>query len=536
MRHDRVYVFGQAKSHCVLSTLLDMQRTIAKTGPRRSPDASTSSTDAMSPVPPPPLDPLPPALDFPAVARARARASSREFGMNVVTTMRGMRGDDADERPFLRVQPEDFARPSVAVDVVVLHRRSAASSASCSMQRDEHAVQGHVGAPGRLLRVGPSRDGSRRGSRRRRRRELARGDGPPRRPGLPRSARRVRQIGPRSAHARRERRVLRARASRLWSHSSDRAATPSRVRWCPVTEAPELAFDHDAIIEDRARDVRRAPRDVGDARRASCPTRSRSPSFAPPSRVVSAARRSTAGNFRRKFNALVEDGRRRARAGQARDGEQAGGGLSLPVARWARLPGRWRTAPQQQACSAHVAPRDDRAAARVAIPRQGRGHPPPSHRRRRRRARRAHRPARHGEIGAHPHVREAHPGALLRVPPHALHRAERDLRPGRHRRVPRGALRPPHRGHAARQRDRLPRRGLQVELGHPQRAAHAAERAQVHERRPGAQVPAPVVLRRDQRGPERRDADGDLRPLPPPHPQRQPRRVPLPGSAPEGPR
>ncbi len=31
--------------------------------------------------------------------------------------------------------------------------------------------------------------------------------------------------------------------------------------------------------------------------------------------------------------------------------------------------------------------------------------------------------------------------------------------------------------------DRLPRRGLQVELGHPQRAAHAPQRAQVHERR-----------------------------------------------------
>ncbi len=48
-------------------------------------------------------------------------------------------------------------------------------------------------------------------------------------------------------------------------------------------------------------------------------------------------------------------------------------------------------------------------------------------------------------------------------------------------------------------------------------------------------VPDPLVLRRVERGPERRDAHGDLRPLPPPHSERQPRRVPLPGSPPEGP-
>ena len=82
MNHERVYVFGQAKSHCVLSTLRDLQHKIAAT------DRSLARRiyileDAMSPVPPPPLDPLPPALDFPAVAR-RAMQELGDFGMNVV--------------------------------------------------------------------------------------------------------------------------------------------------------------------------------------------------------------------------------------------------------------------------------------------------------------------------------------------------------------------------------------------------------------------------------------------------------------------
>src|SRR5262249_913270 len=64
--YDRVYVFGQAKSHCVLATLMDLKA--------RDPalaDKIWILEDAMSPVPPPPVDPLPAALDFPRIA-ARA--------------------------------------------------------------------------------------------------------------------------------------------------------------------------------------------------------------------------------------------------------------------------------------------------------------------------------------------------------------------------------------------------------------------------------------------------------------------------------
>jgi nicotinamidase-related amidase len=84
MGHDRVYVFGQAKSHCVRSTLLDLM----EEGQRRDPALLGRVhvlEDAMSPVPPPPLDPLPPALDFPRVADEALRAFARA-GMRICRT------------------------------------------------------------------------------------------------------------------------------------------------------------------------------------------------------------------------------------------------------------------------------------------------------------------------------------------------------------------------------------------------------------------------------------------------------------------
>ena len=84
MEYDRIYVFGQAKSHCVLSTLQDLRDHIQQT------DASLMDKiwileDAMSPVPAPPIDPLPPALDFPRIAD-RAIEEFRKAGMHVVKT------------------------------------------------------------------------------------------------------------------------------------------------------------------------------------------------------------------------------------------------------------------------------------------------------------------------------------------------------------------------------------------------------------------------------------------------------------------
>lgn len=84
MGYDRIYVFGQAKSHCVLSTLLDLKARIETV------DASMLKKvyvleDAMSPVPAPPIEPLPPELDFPKVA-GHAFAKLAQAGMNIVTT------------------------------------------------------------------------------------------------------------------------------------------------------------------------------------------------------------------------------------------------------------------------------------------------------------------------------------------------------------------------------------------------------------------------------------------------------------------
>ncbi len=84
MEFDRIYVFGQAKSHCVLSTLRDMQEHIAQVDPKLLSKIYVLE-DATSPVPAPALDPLPPALDFPRVAE-QAFAELRAAGMNLVKT------------------------------------------------------------------------------------------------------------------------------------------------------------------------------------------------------------------------------------------------------------------------------------------------------------------------------------------------------------------------------------------------------------------------------------------------------------------
>jgi nicotinamidase-related amidase len=81
--YDRVYIFGQAKSHCVMESLEDLRRSLGED--REALARIHILEDAMSPVPPPPLDPLPESLDFPRVAQA-AIARFREAGMRVVKT------------------------------------------------------------------------------------------------------------------------------------------------------------------------------------------------------------------------------------------------------------------------------------------------------------------------------------------------------------------------------------------------------------------------------------------------------------------
>ncbi len=84
MEFDRIYVFGQAKSHCVLSTLRDMQENIAGVDPKLL-QKIWILEDATSPVPAPPIDPLPPSLDFPRIADEAFRELAAA-GMKIVRT------------------------------------------------------------------------------------------------------------------------------------------------------------------------------------------------------------------------------------------------------------------------------------------------------------------------------------------------------------------------------------------------------------------------------------------------------------------
>jgi nicotinamidase-related amidase len=84
MDYDRIYVFGQAKSHCVMSTLQDIKDTVMATDPGLA-DKIYILEDAMSPVPAPPIHPLPPTLNFPVIAD-QAIEEFRRAGFHVVKT------------------------------------------------------------------------------------------------------------------------------------------------------------------------------------------------------------------------------------------------------------------------------------------------------------------------------------------------------------------------------------------------------------------------------------------------------------------
>jgi nicotinamidase-related amidase len=84
LEYDRVYVFGQAKSHCVRATLYDIRDHLQTIDPGLA-DKIWILEDAMSPVPPPPLQPLPPELDFPRLA-VQTMEDCRRAGMHVVKT------------------------------------------------------------------------------------------------------------------------------------------------------------------------------------------------------------------------------------------------------------------------------------------------------------------------------------------------------------------------------------------------------------------------------------------------------------------
>lgn len=84
MEYDRIYVLGQASSHCVLFTLRDWLNRIPSERPELL-ERIWIVEDAMSPVPAPPLEPLPDYLNFPALAQ-EALQEFKAAGMKVVKT------------------------------------------------------------------------------------------------------------------------------------------------------------------------------------------------------------------------------------------------------------------------------------------------------------------------------------------------------------------------------------------------------------------------------------------------------------------
>ncbi len=88
LAYDRVYVMGQASSHCVLSSLKDMHDRVLATDPSLM-SKIWILEDAMSPVTPPPLKPLPDSLNFPAIAK-QALQSFASAGMQITRTTETM--------------------------------------------------------------------------------------------------------------------------------------------------------------------------------------------------------------------------------------------------------------------------------------------------------------------------------------------------------------------------------------------------------------------------------------------------------------
>jgi hypothetical protein len=125
-------------------TLLDIRARIEKMDAPALAKKIYILADAMSPVPPPPISPLPPELDFPAVAD-RVMGELAKFGMNVVTTSVGA----LIQNEGLEIPAPDRLRKEVA-DLLESDPRQAAAAADLLGVAREFAL-----APGRLAVAHP---------------------------------------------------------------------------------------------------------------------------------------------------------------------------------------------------------------------------------------------------------------------------------------------------------------------------------------------------------------------------------------------
>jgi nicotinamidase-related amidase len=94
LEFEQVYVIGEARSHCVLSTLQDLERQLQQQFPREARDLFGKFVlleDTTSPVPAPPIDPLPPSLNFPVIAEQELQRMESN-GLRRTTTEQPLEG------------------------------------------------------------------------------------------------------------------------------------------------------------------------------------------------------------------------------------------------------------------------------------------------------------------------------------------------------------------------------------------------------------------------------------------------------------
>jgi 8-oxo-dGTP diphosphatase len=214
-----------------------------------------------------------------------------------------------NERQFLaKYKPEDFARPSVAVDVVVLTVK-AADLCVLLVQRNEHPFKGKWALPGGFLRVGRTAKDQGEDLDAAAARELEEETG------LRADQVLLDQLRAFGKSGRDPRmRVVSVAYFALVRPDLLPLVRPggdaSRVRWVPITEAleleRELAFDHDEILRTAVAHVTDRLETTAIAKNL-VPDTFTIPELRATFEIVS-RKKLDRGNFRRKFNALVASG------------------------------------------------------------------------------------------------------------------------------------------------------------------------------------------------------------------------------------
>ena len=210
----------------------------------------------------------------------------------------------SEKRFLAKYRPDDFARPSVAVDIVVFTVKDARLCVLL-VQRNEHPFKGRWALPGGFLRVGPSAKDQGESLDDAAARELEEETG------LGRDEVFLDQLRAFGAPMRDPRmRVVSIAYFALVRPDLLPRVRPggdaSRVRWTPVGDAQELAFDHDTILKTALEHVRARLETTAISQSLVGDTFT-IPELRAAFEIVT-GKKLDRGNFRRKFQGLLEGG------------------------------------------------------------------------------------------------------------------------------------------------------------------------------------------------------------------------------------